>query len=229
MQNPTLMIFAAGFGTRMGAITKTVPKPLIKVAGSALIDHALQVARGAGVRTIVINLHHLGQQIEAHLGKQDLMLLWERDQILETGGGLKAALPHLGSGPVLLLNSDVVWTGQNPLVQLLANWDSRKMDALLLMATKENALGHKGTGDFVLDADGRITEWAKGKPAPVYLGAQMINPAAVRDWPEKVFSMTRIWDHYIAKGRAYGTMHQGGWCDVGTPDGIALAEGLLNV
>lgn len=222
------MIFAAGFGTRMGEVTKTTPKPLIRVAGRALIDHALDVARGAGVEKIVINLHHLGAQIAAHLAGQDITLLWEQPQILETGGGLKAALPHLGDGPVLLLNSDAVWTGQNPLLQLLAAWNGVKMDALLLLTPYEQALGRTGMGDFHLAIDGRIA-WDKSRKGPVYLGAQIINPALVRDYPETVFSLVKIWDRTITAGRAYGIMHQGGWCDVGTPEGVALAEGLLNV
>jgi MurNAc alpha-1-phosphate uridylyltransferase len=229
MQKPALMIFAAGFGTRMGAVTKTTPKPLIHVAGRALIDHALAVARAAGITKIVVNLHHLGHQIEAHLASQDITLVWERGEILETGGGLKAAMPHLGAGPVLLLNSDAVWTGDNPLSQLLEKWDAQRMDALLLMAPREHALGHAGTGDFLLADDGRITAWAKGAAAPIYLGAQIVNPNAVRDWPERVFSMTKIWDQYITTGRAYGTLHRGGWCDVGTMEGVAVAERLLNV
>lgn len=228
MQKPPLMIFAAGFGTRMGDVTKTTPKPLIRVAGRALIDHALDVARQARVGQIVINLHHLGAQIEQHLAGQDVTRLWERPQILETGGGLKAALPLLVAGPVLLLNSDAVWTGQNPLAQLMAQWDGTKMDALLLLTPYQNAHGHSGGGDFRLGADGRIS-WDKGGQGPVYLGAQMLNPAVVRDYPETVFSLVKIWDKLIAKGRAYGILHQGGWCDVGTPQGVAMAERLLDV
>lgn len=222
------MIFAAGFGTRMGALTKSTPKPLIQVAGRALIDHALEVARAAGAGKIVINLHYLGAQIEAHLAGQDIAFSWEREVILETGGGLRAALPMLGQGPVLLLNSDAVWTGENPLTQLLAAWDGTKMDALLLLAQRRDALGHNGTGDFILDDDGRLVR-AMGREAPIYLGAQILNPATLADVPEKVFSLGLIWDKLIAKGRAYGTLHRGGWCDVGSPDGIAVAERLLRV
>ena len=222
------MIFAAGFGTRMGALTKSMPKPLIPVAGRALIDHALAVARGAGVGKIVVNLHYLGDQIAAHLAGQDIALSWEREQILETGGGLRAALPLLGQGPVLVLNSDAVWTGQNPLTQLLAAWDGRKMDALLLLAQRSDALGHSGTGDFLVDADGRLSR-AKGREAPIYLGAQIIDPQALGDVAQNAFSLGLIWDKLIAKGRAFGTFHNGGWCDVGSPDGIAIAERLLRV
>jgi N-acetyl-alpha-D-muramate 1-phosphate uridylyltransferase len=228
MPDMPLMIFAAGLGTRMGQITQTTPKPLIRVAGRALIDHALDVARAAGVGRIVINLHHLGEQIERHLTGQDITLLWERPQRLETGGGFKAALPYLGQGPVLLLNSDAVWSGANPLLQLLAHWDSAKMDALLLLTPQARALGHAGGGDFHLHPDGRL-DWDQGGPGPVYLGAQIMQAAAVRDYPETVFSLVKIWTQLIAQRSAYGLMHQGGWCDVGTMQGLALAEEMLHV
>lgn len=222
------MIFAAGFGTRMGALTQTQPKPMVHVAGKPLIDHALALARAAGIGQIVINLHYLGAQIAQHVQGQDIAFSWERDAILETGGGLKAALPLLGDGPVLTLNSDAVWDGENPLLHLLSHWSAAKMDALLLLAPRARANGHAGTGDFLLGPDGRIAR-AMGAPAPIYLGAQLINPAAVATWPETVFSLGRVWDHYIAKGRAFGTVYSGNWCDVGSPAGIELAERMLHV
>lgn len=223
-----LMIFAAGFGTRMGQLTKDTPKPLIRVGGRALIDHALDLRGPAKIEKTVINLHYLGAQIEQHLAGQDVIFSWERDQILDTGGGLKAALPLLGDDAVLLLNSDAVWTGANPLTQLLAAWDPTRMDSLLLLLAREDALGHTGIGDFKLAPDGRISR-ANGQVAPIYLGAQIQKVSSILAISETVFSFWAVWDQQIADGRAYGIIHQGGWCDVGHPDGIALGEGLLNV
>ena len=219
------MLFAAGFGTRMGALTATRPKPLIEVAGKPLIDHALHLADTAGITKTVVNLHYLGTQIADHLQNRNTLLSWERDQILETGGGLKAALPLLGDGPVLTLNTDAVWSGQNPLSQLLTAWDPAKMDALLLLLPAEDALGHSGNGDFLLAADGRISR-ANGRMAPIYLGAQILKTQGLNAISEPVFSLNRLWDIAIAQNRAYGLIHQGGWCDVGRPEGIALAESL---
>lgn len=222
------MLFAAGFGTRMGVLTANRPKPLISVAGRPLIDHALAVADAAGVTRTVVNLHYLGDQITDHLQGRNLAYSWEREQILETGGGLKQALPQLGAGPVLTLNTDAVWTGQNPLSQLLQAWDPDRMDALLLLLPAEKALGHSGRGDFLLAADGRISR-ANGAIAPVYLGAQILKTAALTAISEPVFSVNRLWDEMIETGRAYGLIHDGGWCDVGRPEGIAQAEALLHV
>ena len=219
------MLFAAGFGTRMGSLTANRPKPLIEVAGKPLIDHALNLAESAGITKIVVNLHYLGDQIATHLQNRATLLSWERNQILETGGGLKAALPLLGDGPVLTLNTDAVWSGQNPLTQLLTAWDPAKMDALLLLLPAENALGHSGNGDFLLDHHGRIYR-ANGFTAPIYLGAQILKTQGLSAISEPVFSLNRLWDIAIANNRAYGLIHQGGWCDVGRPEGIALAESL---
>lgn len=221
-----LMLFAAGFGTRMGALTAAMPKPLIPVAGRPLIDHALSLADAAGITRRVANLHYKGQQLEAHLAGHNVALSWERQQILETGGGLRAALPLLGPGPVLTLNTDAVWTGENPLTQLLAAWNDSTMDALLLLLPAPKARGHDGSGDFLLAADGRISR-AKGAAGVVYLGAQILRTDLLCAVSEPVFSLNRLWDTMIAEGRAHGLIHRGEWCDVGRPEGIAAAEAML--
>ena len=221
------MLFAAGFGTRMGALTADRPKPLIPVAGRALIDHALDIADAAGASPRVANLHYLGDQIERHLAGRDVALSWEREHILETGGGLRAALPLLGPGPVMTLNTDAVWTGQNPLIQLADAWDGAAMDALLLLLPAGQVRGHAGSGDFVVDDAGRLTR-ARGAVGAVYLGAQILQTDRLPGVPEHAFSLNRFWDQMIGAGRAYGLLHQGGWCDVGRPESIAEAEALLN-
>ena len=226
MQTFPLMLFAAGFGTRMGALTCDRPKPLIPVAGRALLDHALDIADTPCVSRRVINLHYLGAQIAQHLQGQDIALSWE-DPILDTGGGLRAALPLLGAGPVMMLNTDAVWTGANPLQQLAAAWDGDKMDGLMLLSAPDQALGHKGAGDFVVDGQGRLSR-AKGVVAPVYLGAQILRTDGLAAIDQQVFSLNVLWDQMIEKSRLYGVFHQGGWCDVGHPEAIPLAESLLH-
>lgn len=223
---PSLMLFAAGFGTRMGAMTAARPKPLIPVAGKPLIDHALTLADEAGITHIVANTHYLPDQIAAHLAPRGIALSHETPAILETGGGLKAALPLLGSNPVLTLNTDAVWTGANPLTQLIAAWDGARMDGLLLLLPAADAKGHTGNGDFLMDADGRLTR-AKGAAGTVYLGAQMLRTDVLSDITAEVFSLNLLWDRMITAGRLFGLIHAGGWCDVGRPEGIAQAEALL--
>lgn len=226
MRSFPLMLFAAGKGTRMGALTADRPKPLIPVAGQALIDHALALAAEADVQPIVINTHYLGGQIAAHLAGRGVTISDESDLLLETGGGLRRALPLLGRSPVMTLNSDAIWTGQNPLSQLASHWDAARMDALLLLAPAGAARGHSGRGDFLMDNQGRLTR-ANGAPGLVYLGAQILRTDRLGEISDQVFSLNLLWDRLIAAGRVFGLVHQGGWCDVGKPEGIAEAEALL--
>lgn len=220
-----LMIFAAGFGTRMGTLTAARPKPLIEVAGRPLLDHALAQAL-PGLR-IVVNVHYLADQIRTHLaGRPEVLISDETAGILETGGGLRAALPLLASDPVFVLNSDGVWTGQNPLQQLAAAWDETRMDVLLLLLPAAAFTGHRGTGDFIMDEDGRLTR-ANGRPGLTYIGAHITRTAGLSEIKQTAFSLNVLWDKAIAEGRAFGLVHQGGCADVGRPEGIALAEKLL--
>ena len=220
------MLFAAGFGTRMGALTRDQPKPMIRVAGQTLLDHALALADDAGISRLVVNVHYLGDQIAAHLDGRDVAISWEKDRILDTGGGLRQALPLLGPGPVMTLNTDAVWTGPNPLRALCDAWDDTKMDALLLLAPKSRAVGHAGNGDFTLDGSGRIAR-AAGAEGLVYLGAQILQPGVLASFAQEAFSVNAVWDQMIDAKRAFGRVYDGAWCDVGRPDGIGLAEALL--
>jgi N-acetyl-alpha-D-muramate 1-phosphate uridylyltransferase len=226
MRPTSIMLFAAGFGSRMGEMTQTQPKPLLKVGDRCLIDHALALAKGAGLDNIVVNLHYLGAQIQAHLATSGIQFSWETPAILETGGGLKQARPMLGDQPVFTLNTDAVWGNQNPLLALADHWDPEEMDALLLLVPVTKAIGHRGTGDFVMDKTGRIAR-AHGATGFVYVGAQIIKTEPLEEIHEQSFSLNLLWDRFIAKGRLYGVLYDQFWCDVGTPQGIALAEETL--
>lgn len=170
--NPSAaMLFTAGFGTRMGSLTQDRPKPLIEVGGHTLLDHALAVLDGAGIRDVVANLHYLPDQIVRHLSmRPGIRFSDETPLILETGGGLLNALPLLGEGPVFTLNTDAVWTGANPIEELRTAWRPDPMDGLLLLVPREAATGHTGAGDFDLCADGRIR---RGRGF-VYTGAGIV-------------------------------------------------------
>ncbi|RRH77985.1 nucleotidyltransferase family protein [Falsigemmobacter faecalis] len=219
----SLMLFAAGFGTRMAALTAHQPKPLIKVAGRALIDHALNLTDEAGIAQVVVNIHYRGDQLREHLAGRGIAISDETDRILETGGGLRKALPLLGEGPVYTLNSDAVWTGANPLRELGAAWEGGEMRALLLLGRAGQIRGRRGAGDFSLDEAGRISRGGD----LTYLGAQILCPEGLHDIPEDVFSLNRLWDVQIAEGTAFGVIHEGLWCDVGHPEGIQIAEEMI--
>lgn len=225
-----LMLFAAGFGTRMGALTAARPKPLIPVAGRPLLDRALDLAEGVQAGPVVVNTHYLGDQIAGHLAGRPVRISDETGEILETGGGLRKALPLLGAeaagAAVMTLNPDVVWRGPNPLGLLAAAWDPARMDALLLVRDRAGLPGRKGGPDFTMDSAGRITR-AAGPEGVVYLGAQILKPAGLAGIGAQVFSLNRLWDAMIAQGRAFALAYPGSWCDVGSPEGLAEAEALL--
>lgn len=224
MQKPdAALIFAAGFGTRMGALTTDKPKPLIEVAGRALIDHALVLVEDAGMERTVVNLHYKPDQLRAHLAGRGVLFSEETPEILETGGGLRAALPQMGEGPVFTMNSDAVWSGPNPIDLLRKHWRPEDMDGLLLCIPPVQAIGHKGTGDFQIASDGTISRG----PGVVYSGVQIIKPEGLEEINEAAFSLNLLWDRMIAQKRLHAVSYPGQWCDVGHPGGIALAEEML--
>ncbi|MEM1129520.1 MAG: nucleotidyltransferase family protein [Pseudomonadota bacterium] len=218
-----ILLFAAGFGTRMGDLTRDRPKPLIEVAGKPLLDHALSLAEAAEIPQKVVNAHYHADMISAHLAGQDIRVSVEAPDILDTGGGLRHALPLLGSGPVFTLNTDAVWSGPNPLNTLRQAWDPARMSGLLLLVPADHATGHGGSGDFTLQADHRITR----QGPMVYSGAGILDPEGIDAVPDVAFSLNRLWDRMLQDHRLFGVVHQGGWCDVGHPEGIGLAESLL--
>lgn len=219
-----LMIFAAGFGTRMGELTRHRPKPLIEVAGAALIDRALDLARAAETSRIVVNAHYKADMLAQHLAQANVAISHETPAILDTGGGLKAALPLLGAGPVMTMNPDVIWRGPNPLALAAAQWDPAKMDALLVCVPATATRGRKGGGDFSCTPDGRLQR----RGSLVYGGIQIIKPEPVMAIADAAFSLNAVWDDLAARGRLFAAPHPGPWCDVGHPEGIKIAETLLS-
>ncbi|MDQ2090326.1 nucleotidyltransferase family protein [Marimonas arenosa] len=218
-----LMLFAAGFGTRMGSLTAERPKPMIEIAGRPLIDHALELVEPLQLSRIVANLHYLPEPLIAHLEPRGVALSLEEPEILETGGGLRRALPLLGEGPVFTMNTDAIWRGPNPLELLRGAWNPDIMDALLMCVPQGNAFGHAGAGDFLLDKAGRLSRG----PGHVYGGVQIIKTDALHEIGKSAFSLNLLWNLMHDAGRLFGLEYPGRWCDVGRPDGIALAERLL--
>ncbi|MEM9850890.1 MAG: nucleotidyltransferase family protein [Pseudomonadota bacterium] len=212
------MIFAAGFGTRMGGLTRNTPKPLLRAGGRTLLDRALSLVTDAGITRIAANGHYLGEQVEAALRPTGAQYLKE-EVILETGGGLRAALPVLGRGPVVTLNPDAIFLGSNPIRALCDAWEPDRMDALLAVVPLANTRAHGGTGDFAL-VDGRLSRGG----AYVYTGAQVIKTNRLAEVPETAFSLNRLWDLMAAEGRLCGLAYGGDWVDVGTPKGLQAAE-----
>lgn len=217
------MVFAAGFGARMKHLTQDRPKPMVPVAGRPLIDHTLDLARAVTPARIVVNLHYKPEMLERHLSGTGVQTVIETPEILETGGGLRNALPLLGNGPVFATNSDAIWSGPNPFSMLEQAWDPARMDGLLVCIPTGNTIGHEGSGDFDLGPDGALI---RGK-STIYGGVQIIRTDRLAAISETKFSLNLLWDRMLADGRLFGLCYPGHWCDVGRPEGIALAEALL--
>ncbi|MEO3477065.1 nucleotidyltransferase family protein [Phaeobacter sp. CAU 1743] len=218
-----VMIYAAGFGTRMKALTRDLPKPMIPVAGRPLIDHTLDLARAMLPARIVVNTHYKAEILQEHLKPQGVLISDEQPEILDTGGGLRHALPLLGDGPVYTSNSDAIWAGPNPFEMLRAAWDPAQMDGLMLCVPLTRAVGRKGGGDFSADAAGRIS-WGGDL---VWGGVQILKTDGLQSINEAAFSTRLLWNPMIEEKRLYALEYPGHWCDVGHPEGITLAEQLL--
>lgn len=227
------MIMAAGLGQRMRPLTNGKPKPLVDVAGMPLIDYGLARLTEAGCDLAVVNVHYLADQIEAWARAKTsprIVISDERQELLDTGGGIVKALPLLGEAPFFVVNSDSIWidTETPALARLQAGWDDARMDCLLLLCHPKRTIGYDGPGDFHLDRDGRLTSRvAKGETGLAYIGAYLVHPRLFANIDVSKFSMNVLWDKAIAQGRLFGIEHQGQWLHVGTPDAIALAERAL--
>jgi MurNAc alpha-1-phosphate uridylyltransferase len=228
------MVLAAGLGLRMRPLTLERPKPLISVAGQPLLDHALDRVAAAGIGTALVNTHYKGEMIAAHLKDRTAprIVLSPEADLLESGGGIKQALPELGNEPFLSVNADILWLDgpTSAIERLVRACNPKEMDALLLLHPAVSAFGYDGKGDFHMDPIGRLTRRRSGEIAPfVFAGVQILKPELFADTPDGAFSTNLIWDRLMENERLYGMRHDGLWFHVGTPGSIAEVEERLEV
>jgi MurNAc alpha-1-phosphate uridylyltransferase len=229
------MVLAAGLGTRMRPLTDDRPKALVEVGGRALIDHVLDRLVEAGVETAVVNVHWFADRLEGHLARRTLPRIRisdEREQLLETGGGLRKARALLGDDPVFVANIDSVWTDGAARTgwadELVRLWDPATMDACLLLARREGSIGFEGDGDFFLGEDGRLTFRGEAPSAPfAYMGVHVTRPDYADGGPEGAFSLSPLWRRSAEAGRLFGCVLDGDWMHVGDPQARAQAEARL--
>lgn len=228
------MVLAAGRGKRLRPLTETTPKPLIPVSGRALIERAVDRLAEAGVERVTVNLHHLGEQIEALLkGRSAPTIRFSpEDALLDTGGGVKKALETLGDGPFFVVNADILWLNgtEDTLHRLAAAWDDGTMDGLLLVHSTVDAHGYAGRGDFRVDPVGLLARRPESEVSPyLFTGVQILHPRLFDHTPDGAFSLNLLYDRAIEDGRLYGLVHDGEWFHVGTPEGLAEAEAYMGV
>lgn len=232
LASDTAMVMAAGLGKRMRPLTASQPKPLVRVAGKPLIDHALDRLAEAGVARAVVNVHYLADALEAHVRGREMprvVISDERDALLETGGGMIKAQGELPD-PFFCLNSDNIWLDgpRDAFHDLSLRWNAEEMDALLLLVPHARAANFTGKGDFHMDPLGRLARRRSGRIAPyIFTGIQLVSHRLLRNAPVGAFSTNILWDRAIEEGRLYGTVFTGVWFEVGTPEAIAPTEEAL--
>lgn len=234
LASDTAMVMAAGLGKRMRPLTASQPKPLVRVAGRALIDHALDRMADAGIARAVVNVHYLADALEAHVLARTapaITISDERAQLLETGGGMvKAQAAGLLPDPFFCVNADSIWLDGpcNAFGDHSQHWDAAKMDALLLLVPHQRAHNFAGAGDFYMDPSGRLKRKLPGRVAPyIYTGIQLVAHNLLRDAPDGPFSTNILWDRAIDEGRLFGTVFTGEWLEVGEPAHVAATEDYL--
>ena len=233
MSNVTAaMIMGAGLGLRMRPLTDDRPKPLVTVGGKSLIDHSIDRLAAAGVRLVVVNVHYKAEMLRNHLSRRrdvEIVFSDETGQLLDTGGGVVKALSYFGDVPFFVINSDSIWVENTPaLPAMLAQWDESRMDGLLLLADMPSAIGYDAQGDFILRPDQHVVR-ARGNTGAAYAypGVQIVHPRLFADAPEGAFSTNIMWDRAISSARLFGTVLDGTWIHVGTPEAREEAEAAL--
>ena len=230
----TAMVFAAGLGMRMRPITETLPKPLIKVGGRALIDHALDRLAENGVERAIVNVHWLDDQIEAHLAtwrSPKIVISDERSRLLDQGGAIKRAAARIGDEPFLICNTDAFWIEgpRSNLKRLAEAFEPKTMDILLLVAASAGAVGVDWPGDFTMAHDGRLQPREPRHVAPfVYAGVGIIKPQLFAGRTAEVFRLAPFFHEAAGKGRLFGVRLDGLWVHVGRPETIAEAERAID-
>src|SRR5882757_5052768 len=226
------MIMGAGLGLRMRPLTDDRPKPLVTVGGKTLIDHSIDRLVAAGVKLVVVNVHYKAEMLQSHLAKRrdvEIVFSDETDRLLDTGGGVVKAMPYFGNTSFFVINSDSIWVENTPaLPAMLAQWNENRMDGLLLLADMPTAIGYDAQGDFILRTDHHVVR-ARGNngAAYAYPGVQIVHPRLFADAPQGAFSTNIMWDRAIAAERLFGSVLDGTWIHVGTPQAREEAEAAL--
>ncbi|HEV7718813.1 MAG TPA: nucleotidyltransferase family protein [Arsenicitalea sp.] len=229
-----VMLLAAGLGKRMLPLTETLPKPLITVGGIALLDRVIDNAAADGATHFVVNTHHHAAQIADHVETLrktrptlSFALSPEPEQLLDTGGGVKQALPLLRTDPILVLNTDAFWPAgtDQPLARMAKVFAERSADLVLLCAHPRRATGFRRSHDFCLDPHGRIT-LDTGAPV-IYAGAALIAKKLFDGTPDGPFSLYTVFERALEAGTIFGVALDAPWLHVGDPQALAEAEALL--
>src|ERR1700722_480786 len=232
MRPDTAVILSAGRGTRMNPLTLTTPKPLLSLYGRPILAHLLERLEAAGVRRIIVNTHHLAEQMAAFLADYPAVTLLHEAELQETGGAITAmrAQNLLPDAPFYVVNGDSYWVdGPSDTLRRLADaFDPQQMDALLLLARAAGAVAETGRGDFLWPRDGKLQRRGERDVAPyLFSGVQIATPSLFTQAPAAPFSLNCLWDQALEAGRLGAIVHDGVWFHLSTPEDLERANAAL--
>ena len=225
------MVLAAGLGTRLRPVTDRLPKPLIEIAERSLLDRAIDQLAAVGVERVVVNLHYKGELIAERLAARShpRITLSREATLLETGGGVKNALPLLDEN-FFVVNGDILWLDgfTRALDRLATAFQPDTVDVVLLMQRTVSAVGYEGRGDYFLDPLGIPRRRGEREVAPyIFAGVQILHRRLFAGVDDTVFSLKRLYDRAEDAGRLGAIVHDGEWFHIGTPDGLAATRARL--
>tara|TARA_B100001123_G_scaffold447788_1_gene606455 strand:- start:2122 stop:2826 length:705 start_codon:yes stop_codon:yes gene_type:complete len=202
------MILAAGFGKRVHPLTLKCPKPLLRIGNETLLSNTLKLLESFGIKEVVINVHYLASQIVDYIKNKKFNLtiniVEEKNEILDTGGGVLNAIKYFSNDPFLILNPDTVWNLKYiKELKLMEKkfFENKNNKCLLLIVNKIKSFDPSFNGDFSLKND-LISR--KNELDYIYIGAQIIRPGAFKNFENRVFSINKIWDILIEKEELLG-------------------------
>lgn len=233
------MILAAGLGTRLRPLTNNLPKAMVKVDDMPLLEIAIRRLIHYGFDDIIINVHHFAEQIIRFLEQQgnfgiNIAISDERDQILETGGGLKKASAFFGDAPFLLCNTDIITN-----IDLKKMYDAHcQLKALASLATR-----HRSTSRYLIFDENRLLHgWQNIKTGEVkmcrakqgklqlraFSGIHIISPQIFGMMTEEgKFSIIDTYLRLAGEHAIYSYPHDEDiWIDVGKPEELEMARGI---
>jgi len=231
----TAMMLAAGLGTRMRPLTNLHPKPLIKVNKKCLCQYTLDALLRHGIENFVINTNYKGKQLHDYLKDFAIPVHFsDEKELLNTGGGVKKALPTLkktGANGFFVVNSDTIWldTQTSLLREMEKAWDPRKMDCLLALIPTKNVHGDLYKGDYFLKNDRPIRRHPEDAPAPyMFMGVQILHPRVFDNIQETNFPLWKqVYDVAEHNNRLGYVIFDGIWFNVGTPEAIKIATSFF--
>ena len=217
------MILAAGFGKRVHPLTQERPKPLLKIGNETLLSNTIKFLKSYGIKEIIINIHYLAEQIIDYINKNnfdlDILLVEEKNEILDTGGGILNAIQHFDNDPFLIINPDTIWNSNylEEIRLMEKNFFKTNSKCSLLLVGKDKSYDKSLKGDFNLENNLNIKR-DENELKYIYTGAQIIRPSVFDNLSVVPFSINKIWDKLMRQEELFGAESKVNFLHVSTLD-----------